>query len=93
MSGFTGPTGYYYGYQGITETTINPVVGLTFYKSSTEETGTTGTTGTTDTTGMTGTTGEYKGNTGFNLTFGGVINFNNQINCNKIINQVWNFSG
>jgi hypothetical protein len=85
MSGFTGATGYYYGYQGITETTINPVVGLTFYKSST---GTTGTTGSTGTTGMTGTTGEYKGNTGFNLTFGGVINFNNQINCNKIINQV-----
>ena len=92
----TGITGYYYGYQGITETNINQVQGLTF-SSRTGTTGTTGITGTTGTTGMTGMTGIYQGNTGSmyfgtnEAYFGGALICKNQISCNKI-NQVWKIS-
>jgi len=62
-----GVTGYYYGYQGISQADINQVQGIN-YAQFTGSTGTrgfggfTGRTGTTGTTGITGA--NYQGNTG-----------------------------
>jgi len=53
----TGITGYIYGYNGISGTTINQILGLTFPNLNLGSSGTTGPTGTTGKTGITGSTG------------------------------------
>jgi len=53
----TGITGYIYGYNGISGTTINQIDGLTFPNLNLGSSGTTGPTGTTGKTGITGSTG------------------------------------
>ena len=53
----TGITGYIYGYNGISGTTINQIDGLTFPNLNLGSSGTTGPTGTTGITGSTGSTG------------------------------------
>ena len=85
-TGYTGVTGYNYGYQGVTSIAITNIVSL----------GPTGITGTTGTTGTTGATGAYKP-TNLSVTFGGNIafssstSFSGQINImgKNTINQIW----